>query len=73
MLLSDEHVRQFQEMYFDHFKKDISKEAAYESAVKLIELVEIAYQPLTEEDLVNVEKSRREIRKRFNKEETNNG
>lgn len=56
-------------MYKRHFNKDISKEEAYEKAIRLIEFVEVAYQPLTEEDLLRVEESRREIRERLGKSE----
>ena len=65
MYLSDEHISEFQELWRDHFGKEISKEAAYESAVKLITLVELAYQPLTYEDLKAVEKSRKEIKEKL--------
>lgn len=65
MLLSDKHILEFQEMYKRHFKEDISKEEAYDKAIKLIELVEIVYQPLTEEDLLRVEESRKEIRNKL--------
>ncbi len=62
MLLSDIHIKEFQEMYKRHFNTDISKEEAYNKAIKLIELVSIAYHPLTEEDLLKVEDSRKEIK-----------
>lgn len=65
MLLSDKHILEFQAMYKRHFKKDISKEEAYNKAIKLIELVEIAYQPLTEEDLLKVEESRRQLKEKL--------
>lgn len=65
MLLSDTHILEFQEMYRNHFGKELSKEEAYDKAIKLIELVEIAYQPLTEEDLLKVEQSRKEIKEKL--------
>ena len=64
MLLSDEHIKEFQEMYFEEFGKSISKEVAYESAVKLITLVELTSRPLINEDLLNVEKSRKELKEK---------
>lgn len=65
MLLSDKHIMEFQEMYFSEYGKTISKEEAYSKAIKLIELVEIASKPLTEEDLLKVEESRREIKEKL--------
>ena len=65
MLLSDKHIMEFQEMYFEEFKKEISKEEAYNKAIRLIEFVEAASQPLTDQDLKAVEKSRREIKEKL--------
>ncbi len=65
MLLSDKHIKEFQEMWCSHFGKEISKESAYEAAIRLIEFVEVATQPLTEEDLLRVEESRKEIKEKL--------
>ena len=65
MLLSDKHILEFQEMYLKRFGKQISKEEAYSKAIKLIELVEIASQPLTKEDLQRVEEIRKEIKEKL--------
>jgi hypothetical protein len=46
MVLSDEQVEQFRQLYFKRFGKAISKEDAYEQAIKLISLVKIIYKPM---------------------------
>ncbi len=65
MHLSDKHINEFQELWKEHFGQEISKEFAYNQAIKLIELVEIASQPLTKEDLQRVEESRKEIKEKL--------
>ena len=55
-------------MYFEHFKKEISKEEAYDKAIKLIEFVEVVCQPITEEDLLKVEESRKQLYRDKNNE-----
>ena len=65
MLLSECDVKEFQEMWFRHFNKTISKEFAYEAAIRLIEFVEVVYQPITEEDLLKVEESRKEMKEKL--------
>lgn len=65
MLLSDKHILEFQEMYLKRFGKQISREEAYNKAIKLIELVEIVYQPVTGEDLLKVEESRKKIKEKL--------
>ncbi len=65
MLLSDKHILEFQGMWLEHFGKQISKEEAYDRAIKLIEFVEVATQPLTDDDLLNVDRSRKEIKEKL--------
>ena len=65
MLLSDKDILEFQEMWKEHHGQEITKKDAYNKAIKLIELVEIAYKPLTEEDLLMVEESRKEIKEKL--------
>lgn len=45
MNLSDEQIREFQEIYKEHFGTEISKEDAYENGIKLLRLVELIYGP----------------------------
>ena len=50
MVLSDENIIVFQNLYKEHFGKDLSKEEAYEQGMKLLSLVSIVYRPMTAED-----------------------
>jgi len=53
MVLSDEHIRRFQELYKSHFGREISKEDAYEQGIKLVCLLKLVYKPITKEDYEN--------------------
>ena len=46
MQLSEEDIREFQEMYKARFGKEISKEDACDSALKLIRYVKVLIQPI---------------------------
>lgn len=48
--LSDENIRSFQALYKSSFGMDISRQEAYEKGLKLLRLMEIVYQPMTEEE-----------------------
>ena len=61
MKLSDDDIKEYQVMWKTRFKEDISKEAAYDAAIALIEFVGVVYQPLAEKDLLMVEKSRKQM------------
>lgn len=61
MHLSDMDIKEFQDMWFKRFNKNISKEEARDRAINLLELVEVVYQPLSEGDLLMVEESRKQI------------
>ena len=50
MVLTDEEVISFQNLYKKHFDEEISQEQAYKEAIKLIELVRAVYKPITKED-----------------------
>lgn len=50
MVLSDENIIDFQNLYKEHFGKDLSREEAYEQGMKLLSLVSIVYRPMTTED-----------------------
>lgn len=49
MVLSDENIKEFQELYKEHFGVEISKADAYENGTKLLRLISLIYRP-TEED-----------------------
>ena len=50
MVLSDENIRKFQELYKEHFGVEISKEDAYENGTKLLRLISLIYRPIDEEE-----------------------
>ena len=50
MILSDEKIIEFQNLYKEHFGIDLSKAEAYEQGMKLLNLVSIVYRPMTSED-----------------------
>jgi hypothetical protein len=58
MVLSDDDIRKFQEVYKEQFGKEISKEDAYEQGIKLLRLMAVVYQPMTKEDLDFIQKRR---------------
>lgn len=49
-MLSEQSVTKFQELYRAHFGKEISREEACEKGIKLLRLVELVYQPMTESE-----------------------
>lgn len=59
-MLSDESIKKFQALYKKRFSEEISREEAYEQGVKLRRLVEIIYQPMTKEELKELQARRRE-------------
>jgi hypothetical protein len=46
VVLSDENIREFQELYKEHFGVEISKEEAYENGTKLLHLISLIYRPI---------------------------
>lgn len=59
MLLNDQ-ITKFQTLYKNRFGKDINREEAYEQGVKLIRLVELVYQPMTQAEYQKLQERRRE-------------
>ena len=59
-MLSGEQIIKFQTLYKNRFGKDISREEAYEQGIKLMRLVELVYQPMTEAEYQQLQKRRRE-------------
>ncbi len=45
MVLSDENIKEFQELHKQHFGTEISREDAYESGMKLLRLISLIYRP----------------------------
>lgn len=58
MVLSDEDVIKFQNIFKDEFGKEISKETAYEKGVKLLRLMSIVYKPMSEKEYKLIQKHR---------------
>ena len=50
MILSDEKIKEFQELHKEHFGVEISKEDARENGIKLLRLISIIYRPKPDED-----------------------
>ena len=50
MALSDEKIKEFQELYKEYFGVEISKEDARENGIKLLRLISIIYRPKPDED-----------------------
>ncbi len=61
MQLTDEQVVRFQAIYKAKFGHEISHERAYEQGTKLVQLVQLAHRPITQEDLGKVQKRREEL------------
>ena len=49
-MITDEHITKFQELYRIRFGREISRENARDQGTKLVRLMQIIYQPMTEEE-----------------------
>ena len=67
-MISKEGIKKFQALYKKHFGKEISTEDAYQSAAKLIRLVEIIYKPMTKREMEIVLLRQAKITKELSKE-----
>lgn len=59
-MLSKEAVSGYQAIYKKVYGKEISYEQALEQGIKLIRLVELIYQPITENEYQELQERRRE-------------
>ena len=66
-MLSDEQVAKFQDIYRKRFGKEISKADALEKGIKLVRLMKIIYNPITEQELAELQERRRQRRERSTK------
>lgn len=48
-MLTEDQITQFQEIYRKHFGKNVSKEEAQDKGIKLVNLMRVAYSPLSKE------------------------
>ena len=58
MVLSDEDINKFQALYRSELGIEISKENAYEKAIKLFSLMSAVYKPMTEKEYEFIQKHR---------------
>jgi len=57
-MLTDEQVTKFQTIYRNRFGKEISRADALEKGARLVRLMQIVYQPITEQELLEFQKRR---------------
>ncbi|HOX30534.1 MAG TPA: hypothetical protein P5080_05085 [Candidatus Paceibacterota bacterium] len=63
MVLSDNDIAKFQELYEKYLGKKIGKQEAYEKGIKLVNLMSLIYKPITQEELDRVEARRKATKK----------
>jgi hypothetical protein len=59
MVLSDDDIAKFQELYEKYLGKKIGKQEAYDKGIKLVNLMSLVYRPITQEELDQVEARRK--------------
>jgi len=60
MVLSDEDLIKFQNLYKKEFGIEINKEDAYEKGIKLLRLMSVVYKPMTEKEYAFIQKHRKD-------------
>lgn len=60
MRLTDEDIGKFQTLYKSEFGMEISREDAYEKGIKLLRLMSIVYQPMTEKEHEHIQQHRKD-------------
>lgn len=60
MILSDQDVKEFQDLHKTTFGEELTYEVAYEQAVKLLRLMTHIYKPMTEDEFDYYLKEREE-------------
>lgn len=58
-MLSDEQITKFQILYKNRFGTEISREEAYEQGAKLIRLIRLVYEPITEKEYKELQNRRK--------------
>ena len=71
MTLSDEDIVKFQRLYKSELGIEISRENAYEKGIKLLQLMSIAYKPMTEKEYELIQKHRKDTLPLLQKQITN--
>ena len=59
--VSEEGIQKYQELWLKHFNEQINKQDAQEGLIKLVRLMSIVYEPMTEAQLEQVKKRRKEL------------
>lgn len=59
--ISKEQLEKFKVLYKNRFGKEISDQETLESGTKLVRLIELIYNPMTEEEFKQLEKRRKKI------------
>jgi len=59
-MLTDKQVSKFQEIYREQFGKEISREDALEKGARLVRLMQIIYQPITEQEFQELQNLRKQ-------------
>lgn len=60
MQLTDEDILKFQALYKSEFGMEISREDVYEKGIKLLRLMSIVYQPMTEKEYEQIQTHRKD-------------
>ena len=66
-MLTDKQVSKFQAIYREQFGKEISREDALEKGARLVRLMQIIYQPITEQEFQELQKLREDSLKKVKK------
>ncbi len=59
-MLSNEQLDRYRELYKKRFGREISREDALEPAIKLVRLIDIIYQPMTEKEWEMLQKEQKD-------------
>jgi hypothetical protein len=58
MVISDIQLKKFQELYKTELGLEISRDEAFDKALKLLHMMELIYHPLTSDELEEIENER---------------
>lgn len=61
MIISDEKLEEFRNIYRKRYGKDISSQDAYKQAIKLVRMISAIYTPMTETEFLAILKRREEL------------
>lgn len=61
-MISDEQITKFMELHQNRFGTKLSREEAYESATKLIQMMKSIYKPMSAKEYQKVQQRRKETK-----------